>query len=110
MFYAVSAARPRVSSKPVSLEALRENNANILFFGNFGNMSEQNFVTGMVELMKSSDRLYYNMIRDIYGLGKVLVRKFALLRVAYNAFMAGLILGVLSYIIVFVWFLPEVPT
>ena len=99
MVYAVLAARPRVSSKLITLEDLRKNNANILFFGNFGNMTEENFIAGMVELMQSTDRLYYNMIRDIYGVGKVLVRKYALVRVAYNVFMAGLIMGVLSFLI-----------
>ncbi len=103
LIYAVLSARPRVSSKHITLEDLRKNNANILFFGNFANMSEDQFVEGMVDLMKSSDLLYYNMIRDLYGLGSVLVRKYSLLRTSYTIFMIGLILGVLSFIFVFIW-------
>jgi hypothetical protein len=109
MIFAVLAARPRVKTRTVTLEDLLQNNANILFFGNFANMSEESFVEGMLELMKSSDRLYYNMIRDIYGVGKVLLRKFALLRIAYNSFMAGLIFGVLAFIIVFLQIFSNTP-
>jgi len=38
--YAILAARPRVSSQPITLEDLRHSEGNILFFGNFANMSE----------------------------------------------------------------------
>jgi hypothetical protein len=47
------------------------------------------------------------MIRNIYGLGVVLNKKFALLQVAYNSFMVALILGVTSFIGVFIWILQQ---
>jgi hypothetical protein len=99
--YAVFAARPRVSSRPVSLETLRQDEANILFFGNFVNMPEEEFVEGMKELMTHTDELYLNMVRDIYSLGTVLARKFRLLRTSYNVFIAGLVLGVFLFLVVF---------
>jgi hypothetical protein len=100
--YAILSARPRVSSNLVTLDDVRENRANILFFGNFVNMPEEEFVEGMTELMSDTDRLYTNMIRDLYSLGRVLARKFRLLRVSYNLFMVTLIVGVALYIGVFV--------
>jgi hypothetical protein len=45
------------------------------------------------------------MIRNIYGLGSVLKKKFALLQIAYTAFMLALVLGVMSFLGVFVWIL-----
>lgn len=99
--YAVIAARPRVKSKLISLEDVRERKANILFFGNFANMPEDEYIDGMVDLLKQTDLLYYNMIRDIYGLGKVLIRKFQLLRIAYNIFMGGLVASILLFIVFF---------
>ncbi len=102
MVFAVLAARPRVSSRVVDLTSVRENRANILFFGNFVNMSEADYVQGMTELMQNTDSLYYNMIRDIYGLGQVLALKFRMLRIAYAAFMVGLLVGVILFIIVYV--------
>lgn len=101
LIYAVLAARPRVSSTPVTLEDIEDNSANILFFGNFVNMAEAEFVEGMVDLMQRTDHLYTNMIRDLYGLGQVLQRKFRLLRVSYNVFMVALVLGVGLFFLAF---------
>lgn len=94
LVYAVLAARPRVSSKALTLEDIKENSANLLFFGNFVNMSEDDFVEGMKDLMLDTDHLYTNMVRDLYGLGQVLKRKFEMLRVSYNLFMVALVVGV----------------
>lgn len=101
--YAVRAARPRVSSQIVSLGDVGKNKANILFFGHFTNMTEDDFVIGMSDLLSNQTALYQNMIRDIYGLGQVLTRKFALLRIAYTVFMVGLIIGILAFISTYTW-------
>jgi hypothetical protein len=105
--YAILAARPRVSHKSITLADLRHSEGNILFFGNFANMKEHEFVEGMSELMQDRTVTYESMIRNIYGLGVVLNKKFALLQVAYNSFMIALILGVTSFIGVFVWILQQ---
>ena len=103
MVFAVLAARPRVSSRLLTLEEVRQNRANILFFGNFVNLREDDFMVGMTELLQNTDGLYTSMIRDIYSLGTVLARKFRLLRVSYTVFMGALLAGVTSFIIVLVW-------
>jgi hypothetical protein len=107
--YAVLAARPRVSSAPITLTDLEHSQGNILFFGNFANLREEDFLLGMSGLMGNRELLYETMIRNIYGLGKVLRKKFKLLQVAYTAFMLALVLGVLSFIGVFVWVLLAAP-
>ena len=107
MVYAVLAARPRVSSKPISLPDLEHSEGNLLFFGDFASLSEEHFLGGMSELMDDRELLYETMIRNIYGLGAVLKTKFVLLQVAYTAFMLALVLGVLSFIGVFVWVLQR---
>lgn len=101
LVYAIRAARPRVSKEPVTLEDVRANRANILFFGNYHNMKRGEFVEGIEELMVDEERLYDSMARDLYGLGQVLARKYELLRVSYNIFMVGIIVGVLLFIGVF---------
>jgi hypothetical protein len=53
----------------------------------------------MKEMMKDSDYLYGSMIKDIYFLGKVLGRKYKLLRIAYTIFMYGFVLSILSFVI-----------
>ena len=109
MIYAILAARPRVSRDPITLADLEHSRGNILFFGDFTNLQEEDFVEGMDELMADRAVLYETMIRNLYGLGCVLKKKFALLQVAYMAFMLALILGVLSFIGVFIWILQRAP-
>ncbi|NNM33846.1 MAG: hypothetical protein HKO53_12305 [Gemmatimonadetes bacterium] len=102
MVFAILAARPRVSSRIVTLDDVRQKRANILFFGNFVTLEEDDFVTGMSELLVDTEELYVNMMRDLYSLGGVLNRKFALLRTSYTIFMWALMVGVTAYIAVFI--------
>lgn len=101
LVFSILAARPRVSNEKVTLEDVRANRSNLLYFGNFFKLSREDYVTGMEELMADSERLYNTMARDLYGLGNVLQIKFRLLRIAYNVFMFGLGLSVASFILVF---------
>ena len=101
LVFAVLSARPRVTRRTVTLEDVRENRANILFFGTFVNMTEEDFLTGMWELMEDRRRIYTNMMRDLFGLGAVLETKYRLLRVSYTVFMLGLAVGVVSFLAVY---------
>ena len=107
--YAIMAARPRVSSVPITLEDLEHSNGNILFFGDFANLTQDDFTAGMIDLIQDKSVVYETMIRNLYGLGSVLKKKFALLKVAYTAFMIALVLGVTSFIGVFIWILYVAP-
>ena len=64
---------------------------------------------GMFGLLDERRVMYETMMRNIYGLGLVLRKKFALLQVAYTAFMLALVTGVLSFIAVFIWVLQQAP-
>src|SRR5210317_1486674 len=50
--YAILAARPRVKSEPITLEDLEHSGGNILFFGDFANLSPNDFTAGMIELIQ----------------------------------------------------------
>ena len=101
LVYAVVAARPRVSNVPITLEKIARNEANILFFGHFVKLSLSDYVQGMRDLMESQDLLYFNMVRDLYGLGQVLDTKFRLLRISYTVFMFALLVGVGLFVLGF---------
>jgi len=103
LVYAVLAARPRVTRREATLEDVRQGKANILFFGTFTTMREEEFLEGMEELIQDPGQTYRNMIRDIYGLGSVLETKYRLLRTSYTVFMLGLILGVVLFLAAFTW-------
>ncbi len=107
IIYAILAARPRINTNPITLEDLEHSKGNILFFGNFANLNKDDFTDGMLDLMQDKLLLYETMIHNIYDLGLVLKKKFALLAVAYTSFMLALVLGVLSFIGVFIWILQQ---
>ena len=102
LVYSIRAARPRVSKEDYSLEDVRANRANILFFGNFYTMDRSEYVEGIEELMSDSERLYDTMARDLHGLGKVLAQKYELLKVAYDVFMYGAIISVVLFLSVYI--------
>jgi hypothetical protein len=107
--FAILAARPRVSHDPITLDDMRGSRGNILFFGNFANLSEDDFVQGFEGMMEDQALIYDTMIRNIHGIGKVLNKKYALLQHAYTSFMVALILGVSSFIAVFIWIMMRSP-
>ena len=109
LVYAVMAARPRISRPAFDPSAPRRSEGNLLFFGTFANMREDNYVLAMEQLMEDKTLVYQAMIRNIYGLGSVLYRKFVLLQYAYTSFMVALVLGITSFIGVFAWLAQRTP-
>ncbi|CAA9227230.1 MAG: Metal-dependent phosphohydrolase, HD subdomain [uncultured Cytophagales bacterium] len=105
--FAVLATRPNVSSGTFTREDILAKRTNLLFFGNFHNVSLQDYEAGVREMMNDSEFLYGSMTRDIYYQGKVLGRKYRLLRISYTVFMFGFVLAVLSFGIA-IFFFPVV--
>lgn len=102
IIFAVLAARPRVNSSVIDLDEIRSNRTNILFFGNYTSLEEDEFLEGMTTLLNDNDKLYINMMRDIYGMGQVLSKKFHFLSRSYSFFMYGITISVISFIIIFI--------
>jgi hypothetical protein len=105
--FAVLATRPNVSSGRFTREDVQAKRTNLLFFGNFHNMTLEDYEEGVREMMTDSEFLYGSMTRDIYFQGKVLGRKYKLLRISYTVFMFGFVLAVLSFGIA-IFFFPVV--
>lgn len=103
IIFAILSAKPKVTHKIDHLEEIKKKNVSILFFGNYANIKLDDFELQMRELMKSEDELYGNMIRDLYFLGKVLAKKYTLIRISYIIFMVGLIATVLITVWVVVY-------
>ena len=79
----------------------RDNPPNMLFFGGFNQMTEDEFVERLLaEEFKNQESVYRTMLRDIYQMGIVLGRKkYRYLGWAYRVFLAGLTLTFLLYLI-----------
>lgn len=105
--FAILATRPTVTSGMFSKEDIENKRANLLYFGNFYKMSLKDYEWGIQEVMKDKDFLYGSMTRDIYNLGLVLGRKYKMLRIAYNIFMFGFVISVLSFAIAAFFFAKD---
>lgn len=97
--YAVLATRPNISSGKFTTEDIKKKKTNLLFFGNFHGMQLENYEWGVKEMMKDADFLYSSIIKDIYFNGKVLARKYKLLRISYSIFMYGFVISILAFLI-----------
>ncbi|MFZ9387541.1 MAG: Pycsar system effector family protein [Chitinophagaceae bacterium] len=99
--FGILATRPNVSHGTFTKDDIANKRTNLLFFGNYHNMSLEDYNWGMTEML--GDKYYMNasMIKDQYFLGVVLAKKYKYLRIAYNIFMYGLILAMLAFVISF---------
>jgi hypothetical protein len=73
--------------------------ANILFFGVFSRMGEEEFIEAVTARLATEDSIYRTMARDIHQAGTVLQnKKYRLLRYAYGIFLAGLVASCAAYV------------
>ena len=101
MILSVLATRPNVTSGKFTKEDVVNKKVNLLFFGNFHKMSLDDFEWAINEVMKDKDYLYSSMTKDLYFLGRVLDKKYNILRITYTVFIVGIIASVIAFGIAF---------
>lgn len=73
---------------------------NMLFFGVFSRMKEDEFVDMMIDQMRSEEKVYRMMARDLHQHGSILQRhKYRYLQYAYRTFLVGMIATALTFIV-----------
>lgn len=74
--------------------------SNILFFGAFRDMSEEEYVNRLLDNeLENQEAIFRAMLRDIYQMGTVLGRKkYRFLGWAYRVFLLGLTLTFITYV------------
>lgn len=73
---------------------------NLLFFGVFARMSEEEFIDAVLPRLASEEQMYRTMLRDIYQNGQVLHRKkYRFLGYAYWTFLTGLTATFVSFVL-----------
>ncbi len=97
--FAVIGARPRVSRLGITVDGVRDNAENLLFFGQFTSLSLPQFQQALHVLMKDPALLYDNLGRQLYLMGQSLNRKYRHLQIAYSAFLAATGLATALYVI-----------
>lgn len=97
IIFAILSTKPNVTKTVFTDQDIKDRKVNLLFFGNFHQMEFNHYLTSMHDLIKDRDYIYDSMVKDLYYLGKVLDRKYKLLSVTYQIFMAGIVISVLSF-------------
>lgn len=95
----ILSTRPNISSGKFSREEVKQKKINLLFFGSFYNMKLEEYEWAVKEMIDDDVNLYSTMTKDQYFLGKVLAKKYKLLRWAYNVFMVGIVVSVIAFLI-----------
>ncbi|MFZ1856279.1 MAG: Pycsar system effector family protein, partial [Chitinophagaceae bacterium] len=103
--FGILATRPNVSSGKFTHDDIVNKRTNLLFFGNFHNVTLDDYSWGMNEMLGDKNYMNNSMIKDNYFLGVVLAKKYRYLRIAYNVFMYGLIIAMLAFVVAFM--LPD---
>lgn len=96
---AILATRPKITEGNFTREQILNRQTNLLFFGNFHNAKLEEYKWGMSTMMRDPNYLYGSLVDDIYYLGKVLGRKYRLVRIAYNIFMIGILASAIAFTI-----------
>jgi hypothetical protein len=98
--FAVLGARPRIDRTPVTLENVRNGEANLLFFGHFTNMPLADFQASIRALGKDRRLLLDSLSRQLYSMGQSLLKKYRYLQLAYSAFLTGIGLAAALFAVV----------
>ncbi|MCL6218893.1 Pycsar system effector family protein [Zunongwangia pacifica] len=101
MILSIMSTRPNVTTGEFTKEQVKNRDVNLLFFGNFHKMPFDLFKWGINEMIQDKDYVYESLMLDLHLLGKVLHRKYLLLRLTYTVFMLGIIISVIAFVIAF---------
>jgi len=97
----ILATRPNVTEGKFDKKDVENKKVNLLFFGNFHQMSLPDFEWAIGEVMQDKDYLYGSLTKDLYFLGIVLNKKYKILRLTYLVFVIGIISSVIAFAVAF---------
>ncbi|WP_340066576.1 Pycsar system effector family protein [Ascidiimonas aurantiaca] len=104
MIMSVLATRPKIENAKLIKKELADAEVNYLFFGNFYSLELKDFKKKIGSIIQSKESVYESLTMDLYYLGKVLKKKYQLLRWTYTVFIIGIVLSVLAFAIALKYF------
>jgi len=100
IFLALMTVTPRVQGFRHKKYSVHDPNYSPLFFGNYVDVSYDEYLKDLEEIMNDPDRTYEIMVREIYYSGIYLVKnKYRYIRLGYIFFFAGLIVSTLIFFV-----------
>ena len=105
ILFAVLAARPqKVDRSQTNLSDFRNGRADLLVFEHFSNLSKDDHMSVMLEMMEDKERVYRSMVAHLHFLGRSANRRFKTLQISYTSFIVGLITSFVSLLVILVLF------
>ena len=95
--YAIIATRPKLGFGTFSKKDIQQGKASLMTFDDYYKMPEEEYELALEEMMRDRTFLYGTIKRDLHHLGVDLSHRYSYIRLAYNIFLIGLILGVLAF-------------
>ncbi len=99
IIFAILSIRPAATHGEFTEEEIRNQEGNLLFYGNFHQMQQRDYEWAFLRMTNDQDYLYSSMVRDIFFLGKLLAKKYKLIRMSLTIFLVGLVIAVLISIV-----------
>jgi len=97
----VLATRPNITRGEFTKQDVKDKKVNLTFFGNFHKMDLEEYEWAINELLLDKNYVYSSLTKDLYFLGKVLDRKYRILRITYTIFIVGIVVSVIGFGIAF---------
>ncbi|MFT5998413.1 MAG: hypothetical protein ACI81P_000866 [Neolewinella sp.] len=94
MTFAIFATRPKVQRGTFSSEEIAAGTAGLMTFDDFYKMPIEEYEIAITRVMEDRDFLYATIKRDIHRLGVDLSRRYSMIRISYDIFLAGIIISV----------------
>lgn len=101
IIFAIMSTRPKVTAGTFSQEEVENHTVNLLFFGSFHKMPLDEYYRTLRNLIRKEESIYEALTTDLYYLGKVLNRKYTLLRMTYTIFTIGILASVVAFVLAF---------
>ena len=100
IFLALMTVIPKVHGFIHKKYSVHDPNYSPLFFGDYVDITYEEYAKDMEEIMNDSDRSYEVMVKEIYHAGVYLVKnKYLPIRAGYMFFFAGLIVSTLIFFV-----------
>ncbi len=96
--FAILATRPNVNPLHKNPNPDNMEEVDLLFFGDYTQLTIDNYKSAMKQVLTNDTILQDKMIENIYAQGKVLVKKYHRLKIAYSIFMYGFPLAIISFL------------
>jgi len=100
----IAVTRPQNTSGKFNAEDVAAGKVNLAFFGNFHSMEYQEYQDALNQVFKNSEDIYEMLTMDLYFLGKVLDKKYRMLKRTFTFFIIGICISMIAFIVSYIYY------